>query len=276
MKSSGIKKGIYIFPNLLTTANMFCGFFAMIRSINGDFITAVWALMLSGLFDFLDGRVARMTHGQSRFGMEYDSLVDLCSFGLAPSLMMYLWVLNDYKKFGWMAAFVYFACTALRLARFNVQASGVEKKSFQGLPSPAAAGCMISYILMHNYVFGPDSRPSAYMIVPMTVFLALMMVSNVSYKSFKSIDGKKRANFFMLVIIVGVLGVIAMEPQVMLFVFGMTYVMIGLVAEIFRSARKIKSFKDFMIRFFQASPDELILENQKKRSEPNLKIIGKE
>jgi len=219
-------------PNLLTTGNLFFGFFAMIRAINGDFTTAIWALMLSGLFDFLDGRVARLTRGGSRFGMEYDSLVDLCSFGLAPALMMYLWVLHSYKKFGWMAAFLYFACTALRLARFNVQAADVEKKSFQGLPSPAAAGCMVTFILMYQHLFGLAARPSVTLVIAMTISLALLMVSNVRYKGFKSLEAKRKTHFFFLVLALGFLIVIAAVPEVMLFVVGVCYVSFGVVAEI--------------------------------------------
>lgn len=272
MKHKGLAKGVFIIPNLLTTANLFCGFFSLTRAINGDFITAVWVLMLSGLFDFLDGRVARLTKGGSRFGMEYDSLVDLCSFGLTPALMMYLWVLQDYKKYGWTAAFLYFACTALRLARFNVQSGDVEKKNFQGLPSPAAAGCMISFILMWTHFFGPDVRPSIYIIVPMTVFLALLMVSNVRFKGMKSMEAGRRANFFFLVIMLGVFIVIASEPEVMLFVFGVCYVSFGIIAEIIRSVRHIKSFKDFMMRFFQADLGELVINDEKKKSP--LKVVG--
>lgn len=232
MQKKDFSKSIYILPNIITTANLFCGFYAMIRAINGDFTRAVWVLILAGLFDFLDGRVARLTKAQSRFGVEYDSIVDVCSFGLAPALIMYIWVLKDFEKYGWVAAFLFFACGALRLARFNVQSQDVEKKHFQGLPIPAAAGCMISFILFYRHVFGIDERPPLAWIVPMTVLLALLMVSNVSYKGFKSLEGQKKGNFLMLVFSLVVMVILASEPELMLFLFGVCYVSYGIVMEV--------------------------------------------
>lgn len=265
MAHKGINRGVYVIPNLLTTANMFCGFFAIIRAINGDFITAVWVLMLSGLFDLLDGRVARLTRGSSKFGMEYDSLVDLCSFGLTPALIMYLWGLAPYKKYGWAAAFLYFACTALRLARFNVQSGDVEKKNFQGLPSPAGAGCMISFILMYHHVFGDLARPPLYLVVPYTVMCALLMVSNVRYSGFKAMESNSKWNFFFLVLALGVLIVIASEPELMLFVFGMCYVSFGIIAQLVRSARASNSLTDFLLRFLQGDALKEKLPDQRRK-----------
>ncbi len=148
MKSTAkVGMHIYVLPNLLTTMNMFFGFFAIIYSINGNFIYAAYAIVAAAVFDSLDGRVARATNSMSRFGAEYDSLSDLVSFGVAPSIMLYLWSLEPFGRVGWLACFFYVACGALRLARFNVQSGSVEKAYFQGLPIPMAAGIAASSVL---------------------------------------------------------------------------------------------------------------------------------
>jgi len=276
MKREGIKKGIYILPNLFTTANLFCGFFAIVRAIHGDFLTAAWMILLGGLFDFLDGRVARLTKTQSEFGLEYDSLVDLTSFGLAPAILMYTWALSPFKQFGWAAAFLFFACGALRLARFNVQAGDVEKKSFQGLPIPAAAYCLASYVILHHHLFGPGTSES-YVLLFLTFFLALLMVSNVPYRSFKTIDLHRKANFFFLVLLVGGLFVIASSPPVMLFIVSLGYVVMGVIEGIIRSPKQIRSFADFMTHYFQAHPkdlaEELVRKEEQEKEEPPLSIV---
>ncbi|MBX7148064.1 CDP-diacylglycerol--serine O-phosphatidyltransferase [bacterium] len=260
MKHEGLKKGIYLLPNLFTTANLFCGYFAIVRSIHGDFLSAAWMIILAGFFDFMDGRVARMTNAQSEFGLEYDSLVDLTTFGVATSLLMYNWTLKDYGKLGWAAAFIHTACCALRLARFNTQAGSVEKKAFQGLPTPASAGFCVSYIIFSDSLFGGAARPG--IAAPlMMFFLAVLMVSNVPYRSFKVLDKKKRVNFFLLFLIVAFIVVLASAPQVMFFIFGIFYVSMGLLEMLLRSPEKIRNFKDFMVKFFQADPDQLMMED---------------
>ncbi len=251
MKREGLKKGIYILPNLFTTASLFCGFFAIIRSIKGDFVSAAWAIFLGAIFDSLDGRVARMTRTQSEFGIQYDSLADLVSFGLAPAIMMYLWILQPFKQLGWMAAFLFFTCAALRLARFNVQASNVEKKNFQGLPSPAAAGCQITFVIFHYHMWG--AKPlllASYYVVGMTFALAALMVSQVSYKSLKVVQWNVRTSFFALIIVLGFFALIASEPEIMLFVFAVGYVAVGVIAEIYHSPQKIRDFRNFLVRHF--------------------------
>lgn len=273
MKREGIKKGIYILPNLFTTANLFCGFFAVIRAINGDFLTAAWMILLAGVFDFLDGRVARLTKTQSEFGLEYDSLVDLGSFGLAPAVLMYTWSLFHFKPFGWAAAFLFFACGALRLARFNVQATDVEKKTFQGLPIPPAAYCLASYVILYHHLFGPGTSAS-YIVLLLTFLLALLMVSNIPYRSFKMLDFHRKANFFFLVLLVGVLFVIATSPPVMLFVASLAYVVMGVIEGIIRAPKKIGSFAEFMSHYFQAHPKDLVIDEKKKKGKPPLKIVG--
>lgn len=271
MKRRGIKKGVYIVPNLLTTGNLFCGFFSIIRAINGDYVTAAWAILFAGVFDFLDGLVARITKGQSEFGLEYDSLVDLCSFGLAPALLIYMWVLFQFKRIGWTVAFLFFACGALRLARYNVQVANVEKKGFQGLPIPGAAYTLAGYVIFHHHVFGA-TVPESYLLLIFTFLLALLMVSSIPYRSFKVLDLNRRASFFLLVLFVGVLFILASAPQVMIFILAVMYVGVGVIEGLIHSPKKIRSFADLLARFFHEAPEELAGEEEKKE-ERVLKVV---
>ena len=272
----GMKKGIYLLPNLITTANLFCGYFAIISSINGQFLRACWLIFLAGIFDMLDGRVARLTKTQTRFGLEYDSLVDLTSFGLAPSILMYKWVLFQHHHVGWAAAFVFFACGALRLARFNVHVSD-DKKNFQGLPIPMAAGVLITYIIFYSFMF-EQSRPESLLYVIMTFFLGLLMVSSFPYYSFKVVDKNKKTNFFVLVLILAGLFIFLSSYQVMLFVMAVTYALSGVITQIIRSPKKIKAFVQFLNQFFQAHPAALdeTNEDQSKNKKVSLKIVDTE
>lgn len=230
-RRSGIKKGIYILPSLFTTGSLFCGFFSIIRAINGDFVSAAWAIMFAGVFDAIDGRVAKLTNTQTEFGLEYDSLVDLASFGLAPAILMFTWSLHDLPRFGWAAAFLFFACGALRLARFNVQASSVEKRYFQGLPVPAAAYVLASLVIFHAEVAW-DIKLSPYLVMPLTITLALLMVSNIRYRGIKHIDFSKPHSFIVLVVIAIVLFVVASAPQETMFIASLCYVLMGFVDEL--------------------------------------------
>ncbi len=239
-RDRGVKRGVALLPNLLTTANMFCGFFSILQSFSGKYTTAVWFIILASFFDFLDGRVARMTGTSSDFGVAYDSLADLCTVCLAPALLAYQWGLKSYGKLGIGIAFLYFCCGALRLARFNVQAGDVEKTDFQGLPSPAAAGTLVSYTLFHKYFAAQIAFPSG-LLVGLTIFLALLMVSHVRYKSAKS--AQQRTNFIFLIGAVGLIAWIATQPQVSLFAFGICYVLFGFVSWIVKSPRKFYDLK---------------------------------
>lgn len=239
VKREGIKKGIYILPNLCTTASLFCGFYSIVASLKGEFPTAAWAILLAGVFDFLDGRIARLTHAQSEFGVEYDSLVDLASFGLAPGVLVYTWALQAFDRTGWLAAFLFFACGALRLARFNVQSDNVEKKYFQGLPIPVAAYVLATMVIFHDYVYGIPPLKS-YIVIFITVILALLMVSTLRYFSFKQIDFKSRWSFFMLVLVVGAIFLIALEPKVTMLFLVLAYVSTGILEEAF-TRRKTKA-----------------------------------
>lgn len=218
---------IYVLPNLITTMNMFSGFVAIVMAIEGDFVFAAYAIVAAAVFDLLDGRVARLTHSTSKFGAEYDSLCDLISFGLAPSLVLFLWALKPFGRIGWLVSFLYTACGALRLARFNVQANIIEKAYFQGLPIPMAAGIVASSVLAFTDLgLNPQAN---WWLLAMTALLAIVMVSTFRYRSFKDIDLKRRLPFSYLLVGVAILILVAMRAEVMLFVVFMSYAVLGAV-----------------------------------------------
>ncbi|MBI2345457.1 MAG: CDP-diacylglycerol--serine O-phosphatidyltransferase [Deltaproteobacteria bacterium] len=227
-----VKSGVFLLPSLCTTGNLFCGFYAIVKALHSDFIAAAWAILGAGLFDFLDGRVARLARAESRFGIEYDSLVDLASFGLAPGILFYLWSLSGFHRIGWLAAFLFFACAALRLARFNVQITTVERAYFQGLPVPVAAYLMAATVISYHDWFGPAAPGRNWAVLWATIGLALLMVSTIRYRSFKQIDLRGRWSFFTLVIAVGLLAVIAAAPPMSLFVLICCYVAWGVIEEL--------------------------------------------
>lgn len=230
---------IYVLPNLLTTGNMFCGFFAIIYSIKSEFLIASFAIVAAAIFDLLDGRVARMTHSTSQFGQEYDSLSDLISFGVAPGLLLFLWALQPFGRMGWLASFFYVACGALRLARYNVQAEVVESKAyFQGLPIPMAAGIVASTVLAFDEMNWTAHR--SHVVLGIAFLLGFVMVSEFPYRSFKDIDLKERLPFIYLVGGVLVFISIAYHPEVMLFVLFLTYAVLGAMMGLFRMGKKKK------------------------------------
>lgn len=218
---------IYVLPNLLTTANMFCGFFAIIYSIKGEYLIASYAIVAAAVFDLLDGRVARMANATSQFGAEYDSLSDVVSFGMAPGILLFLWSLQPFGRLGWLAAFFYLACGGLRLARFNVQKKVINKAYFQGLPIPMAAGIVASSVLAFNDL-GIDPVKN-WGLLTMTFLLGFTMVSNFNYRSFKDIDLKQRLPFTYLVMGVFLFAIVALHPEVMLFVLFLTYAILGAI-----------------------------------------------
>lgn len=226
-------KGIYLLPNLVTTAALFSGFYAILAGINGQFESASIAVFVAMILDGLDGRVARWTNTQSEFGEQYDSLSDLVSFGLAPALVMYLWALVYMRdvsvawgKLGWMAAFIYVACAALRLARFNAQIDEVDKKYFIGLPSPSAAGIMVGMIWMLNDL---DVSGKAIQIpaLIMTISAGLLMVSNVKYNSFKDFDLKSKVPHLAILGVVLAFAFIQVDPPKVLFAVFFVYALSG-------------------------------------------------
>lgn len=218
---------IYILPNLMTTGNLFCGYYAIFHSIQGDFIKAAYWICGASIFDFLDGRLARLTRATSKFGAEYDSLSDLVSFCVAPAILLYLWALQPFGRLGWLGSFLFVTCGALRLARFNVQANIVEKNYFQGLPTPMAAGIVASAALAFQDL--ELEAKGNFWILVMTYLLGFMMVSTFKYRSFKDLDLKERLPFRFLVISVAVLIAVLYRPEVHLFVLFSTYAVLGAV-----------------------------------------------
>ena len=229
------KRGIYLLPSVLTTFGMFAGFYSIISSINGDFTIAAISILIAMFWDTLDGRVARLTNTQSAFGAEYDSLADLVSFGLAPALLVYQWTLYELGRFGWLAAFVYLACAALRLARFNTQVGIADKRYFQGLPSPAAAGVIASMIWLKIWTFASfDSDVISlgyYLGAGITILSGLLMVSNVRYYSFKELDSKKASFRFLLIVILSLI-ILVSKPNIILFTGFFVYLLSGPVITI--------------------------------------------
>lgn len=229
---------IYVLPNLLTIMNMFFGFYALIQSIGGNYVQAAYAICASAVFDLLDGRVARMTRSTSEFGAQLDSLSDLVSFCLAPGVLLYLWSLQPFGRVGWLMSFFFVACGALRLARFNVQKSVISSAYFQGLPTPMAAGIVASSVLAFYDLQWEAS--ASYILLSITALLGVVMVSTFPYRSFKDLDFKQRVPFRYLVIGVFLVAVIAMRPEVMLFVTFLTYALLGAIFGIFKIGRQPK------------------------------------
>lgn len=223
---------IYVLPNLFTTANMFFGFFAVIYAIKGEHLNAAYAIVGAAVFDFFDGRVARMTNATSHFGAEYDSLSDLISFGMAPAILMYQWALAPFERVGWLACFMFVACGALRLARFNVQAHLSESKDFTGLPIPMAAGIVSGAVLAFKDL-QIDPVRNVWLLF-MTFGLGLVMVSTFRYRSFKNLDIRNRVPFRYLIAVVFFIGVVAWWPEVMLWVLFLAYAVIGAIFGVFR------------------------------------------
>lgn len=221
-----LKRGIYVLPNLLTTANLFCGFYAIIAAIQGQFVKAAVAILLAAMFDGLDGKIARVTGAVSRFGIEYDSLSDVISFGVAPGVLVYLWALQPFGRLGWLAALIFVACGTLRLARFNSQINIIGSEHFNGLPIPAAAFMIAATVLLHHRLVG-TATASHVIILIMIYTLSCLMVSTIKYYSFKHAGFFKKTRFNMLVVLVMLFILIAAEPAVAGFFIVLSYVLSG-------------------------------------------------
>ena len=231
------RRGIYLLPNLFTTGCLFAGFYAIVAAMGGRFEAAAIAIFIAMIMDGLDGRVARLTNTQSEFGAEYDSLADMVSFGLAPALVVYIWLLSDLGKIGWLAAFVYTAGTALRLARFNTQVGSAGKRYFQGLASPAAAA-VIAGMVWVGQDYDLDGRNIAIVAAIITIMLGLFMVSNVRYRSFKDLDLKGRVPFVAVLAIVLVFVLISIDPPQILFAGFAVYALSGPVVTLITLRRR--------------------------------------
>ena len=236
------QRGIYLLPNLLTMTALFAGFYAIVAAMRGLFDTAAIAIFVAMIADGLDGRVARLTNTQSAFGAQFDSLSDLVAFGVAPALVLYSWSLSSLGKLGWLAAFIYIAGTALRLARFNTQVS--DKRYFQGLPCPSAAGTMAGLVWMFS-VYQVPGQIIAVPVAILTVFVAILMVSMVRYSSFKSVDFKGKVPFLTIVLALFVIAVIALQPAEILSVVFATYVASGPIVTLWQ-LRKMRRMRKKM------------------------------
>lgn len=220
------RRGIYLLPNLFTTAGLFAGFYAIVAAMKGIFDLAAIAIFVAMIMDSLDGRVARLTNTQSAFGAEYDSLSDMVAFGIAPALVVYSWSLSVLGKLGWLAAFVYAASGALRLARFNTQIGSDDKRYFQGLPIPAGAGIIASMVWLGSENAIPGTI-IAILVGSLTILIALLMVSNIRYHSFKQIDLKGRIPFVGILVVVLIFVGISLDPPKILFVLMFGYGLSG-------------------------------------------------
>ncbi len=232
-----MRKGIYILPNLLTTGNLLAGFWAIIAVFQERFYFAAVAILLAAVFDEFDGKVAKLSGTTSKFGMQYDSLADLVSFGVAPALLAFSWALRPYGKFGWLAAFLFVACGAIRLARYNVLASAGETKYFKGLPIPVAAAMIAFTILLYFQLIETDLIKDIVILV-MIYVLAFLMVSNIRYFSLKELNLAKRKPFSIFIFVVLSLVVIVMEPVVVLFASVLIYVFSGPVGMVLAWRKK--------------------------------------
>ena len=234
------RKGVFLLPNLFTTGALFAGFYAIIAAMRGDFESAPIAIFFALVFDGLDGRVARLTNTSSKFGAEYDSLSDMVSFGVAPALVMFSWALGDLGKFGWSAAFIYVACAALRLARFNTQIDTADKNYFTGLASPAAASIVASSVwVCHDLGWVGDALPTELAIVVglLTATVGILMISNFPYHSFKGIDFHGRVPFVVMIAVVLVFGLVTLDPPSILLVAFLAYAASGPVMQLVKGRR---------------------------------------
>jgi CDP-diacylglycerol---serine O-phosphatidyltransferase len=246
------RKGIYILPNLFTLAALFGGFYAIVMAINGRFDMAAVGILCAMVLDSLDGRIARMTNTQSAFGEQMDSLSDMVSFGAAPAIIAYVWALQELGRWGWIAAFVYCACAALRLARFNVNTTVVDKRYFQGLPSPAAAALLVGFIgLMTD--LGIAGSSVAWPTFALALYAGLTMVTNVPFYSFKEVHMKRSVPFAAIVMIALGIAVINIDPPIVIFGVFLIY---GFSGYAIYGWRKTKGVQTSVISTSTDEPDE--------------------
>jgi CDP-diacylglycerol--serine O-phosphatidyltransferase len=259
---------IYVLPNLMTTGNLACGFFAVMQAIKGNFTWSAYAIVVAAVFDQLDGRLARLTRSTSKFGAEYDSLCDLVSFGMAPAMMLYLWALQPFGRV-WGGVW----CVLLGLGGLGFggvecdsQANVVEKNYFQGLPIPMAAGIVASSVLAFQDL---ELEPMGNIgLLVMTIVLAFVMVSNFRFRSFKDLDLKERLPFRYLILGVSVLVVVALRPEVMLFVLFLAYAGLGTVFGVFRLGKNIRKIKPSVYAPAQVHESDLVLEDEEEEETP--------
>ena len=227
MPAEKLRRGVYLVPSLFTAGNLMCGFFSIIATFNGEFVNAALFIVLANILDGIDGYAARLTKTTSRFGVEFDSLADVVSFGVAPAVLVYIWALVPWQNWGWLAACTYAVCGALRLSRFNVQAQGVSKSHFVGLPIPAAAQMITSTVILYYYL-GGEGSPSRHLTLLLVIYsLAALMVSNIPYLSLKNNEVKKRHPIWMLVSGVILITLFIAERHMMFFTIVLLYTLSG-------------------------------------------------
>ena len=234
------RKGIYVLPNLFTLAALFGGFYAIVMAIDGRFDQAAVGVFCAMVLDSLDGRVARMTNTQSAFGEQMDSLSDMVSFGAAPALIAYVWALKGLGRWGWIAAFVYCACAALRLARFNVNTAVVDKRFFQGLPSPVAAAMVAGFIWLMTEA-GVVGEQVRWWMFGLMLFSGLTMVTNVPFYSFKDVSFKRSVPFAVIVLLALGIAVINIDPPTVIFGLFVVYGLSGYVLYVWRRAKGLQT-----------------------------------
>ncbi|KPK12765.1 MAG: CDP-diacylglycerol--serine O-phosphatidyltransferase [Acidithiobacillales bacterium SG8_45] len=237
IRSRGRRPGIYILPSLFTTAGLFAGFYAIIQAVGGNFEKAAIAIFIAMVMDGLDGRVARLTHTESDFGAQYDSLVDMVAFGLAPALVMYVWALSGLGNLGWVVAFIYSAGAGLRLARFNIQVDVVDKRYFIGLPSPTAAAVVAGFIWLMDAAGLPGKQISIFGLL-FTLAAGILMVSNIRYRSFKDLDLKGRVPFVTILVVPLIFVAVFLYPPQVLFGTAAVYTLSGPLQALWRLMRK--------------------------------------
>jgi CDP-diacylglycerol--serine O-phosphatidyltransferase len=245
-KTEKTRRGIYLLPNMITTAGLFAGFYAIVAAMSGRFEAAAIAIFVAMIMDGIDGRVARLTNTQTEFGVQYDSLADMVSFGLAPALVMYVWSLKymvtvGWAKLGWLAAFIYAASGALRLARFNSQVATAEKSYFRGLPSPSAAGAVAGMVWVGTDL-GLKGEDLVYAAFVLTIVMGLLMVSNIRYYSFKELHFRNRVSFVAMLVVVLVYAFASIDPPKVLFAGFLIYAASGVIYTLLeiRSRRKAR------------------------------------
>jgi CDP-diacylglycerol---serine O-phosphatidyltransferase len=229
-----LRRGVYLLPNLVTTGGLFCGFFSVISTFREDYLIAAIAVLVALVCDALDGRIARLTHTASSFGVQYDSLSDVIAFGVAPGVLAYRWALETWGAWGWLAASLYVTCGALRLARFNVQVDTVDKQHFVGLPIPAAAGVIATTISMYYFLGGEGATNKHITLLLLIYALGGLMVSTIPYYSFKDLHLRHRQPFWWLIAGIIVVQVTIAEPQLMLFSIFSLYALSGPVIMLLR------------------------------------------
>jgi len=234
-----MKKGVYLLPNILTLCGMFFGFYSILASLKGNYIHAAWAILIANIFDGLDGWVARLTQSTTRFGIELDSLSDLVAFGVAPAVMLYKWGLTPFGRVGWAAAFLFMACGALRLARYNVQMGSTESKAFTGMPIPGAATLVSTLVIFYYEIWETVPEKNSFILL-FTIFLSVLMVSTLRFHGAKELNIGRRKPFSILVAIVIVFTLIVVHPQIALFMFAMIYLISGIIENIILFYKKRK------------------------------------